>query len=73
MPGPVARADRHVRAFSNVAQGMVDEAALARMHRVALTAVLAIIAQPHLSASDFALLYSPFASLIPVEELDPAA
>jgi hypothetical protein len=73
LPGPSARADRDVRAFSNIAQGMVDEAVLTRMHRVALTAVLAIVAQPQLSESDFALLYSPFATLIPVEELDPAA
>jgi len=73
MPGPSARADVHVRAFSNIAQGMVDEAMLTRMHRVAVTAVLAIIAQPQLSEADFAVLYSPFATLIPVEELDPAA
>src|SRR5919112_5030413 len=46
MPGPSARADVHVRAFSNIAQGMVDESVLTRMHRVALTAVLAIVAQP---------------------------
>jgi hypothetical protein len=73
MPGPLERAEQRVRVVSRVAQGMVDEAVLARMHRVALTAVLALAAQPYLSESDFTLLYSPFAPLIPLEELNSAA
>ena len=71
LPGPLTRAKRRVRGIASVAEGIVAPGAQARMERVALIAVLALIARPHLSAEDFELLYRPFSSLIPLRELDP--
>ena len=71
MPGALARAKNRVRSISGVAEGLVADGTLARMQRVALIAVLALIARPHLSADDFDCLYRPFATLIPVDDLEP--
>jgi hypothetical protein len=72
LPGPLTRAKRRVRGIIGVAEGIVPPSAQARMQRSALIAVLALIARPHLSEEDFELLYRPFASLIPLDELQSA-
>lgn len=73
MPGAVTRAKRRVHDITDVAAGLTSEAVHAPMTRAAVTAVLALIARPYLSAQEFVRLYHPFADLIPVEVLEAAA
>ncbi len=73
MPGALTRAKRRVHDITDVAAGLTAEAVHAPMTRAAVTAVLALIARPYLSAQEFVRLYHPFAELIPVEALEAAA
>jgi hypothetical protein len=73
MPSALVRAKRRVYDITDVASGLTAEAVRAPMTRAALTAALALIARPYLSAQEFVRLYHPFSELIPVETLEAAA
>lgn len=73
MPSALARAKHRVHDITDCTAGLAAEAVRAPMTRAALTAALALIARPYLTADEFARLYSPFAELIPVEALEVAA
>lgn len=68
-PRALGRAKSRVQDIAEVAADFTETKHLsAAMQRVALTAVLALIARPYLSEEEFALLYGPFATLIPIDE-----
>ncbi len=73
MPVALSRAKRRVHDITDIAAGLTNEAVHAPMTRAAVTAVLALIARPYLSAHEFVRLYQPFAQLIPVEALEAGA
>jgi hypothetical protein len=69
MPSGVNFARSRVHDYVAVAEGFAPPVVVMRMKRVALTAALALLARPHLSAAEFDRLYGPFATLIPPSEL----
>ena len=69
MPASCNMARARVHDYVTVAEGFAPPAVVSRMKRVALTAALALVARPHLTAAEFARLYGPFTSLIPADEL----
>lgn len=69
MPSGVKFARARVYDYVSVAEGFAPPAIVMRMKRVALTAALALLARPHLSAAEFERLYGPFMNLIPPSEL----
>jgi hypothetical protein len=73
MPAALTRAKRRVHDISDVATGITAEAVRGPMTKAAVTASLALIARPYLSAQEFVRLYYPFAEIIPVETLERAA
>lgn len=69
MPRALGRAKGRVKDIIEVASDFTDtKVTCAAMQRVAITAVLALIARPYLAEDEFAMLYGPFAELIPIEE-----
>ncbi len=73
MPSALGRAKRRVHDITDCTAGFAAEAVRAPMTRAALTAALALVARPHLTADEFRHLYGPFAELIPVESLELAS
>lgn len=69
MPGVTTKARRRVHDLAAVAQGFLHPREVARMKKAALTAVLALVARPDLDDDEFARLYAPFATLLPLEAL----
>lgn len=69
MPGVTTKARRRVHDLAAVAQGFLHPREVARMKKAALTAVLALVARPDLDEDEFARLYAPFATLVPLDVL----
>lgn len=57
--------------FTRASPGASIGASEASAQYVATTAMLALLTRDHLPIEDFDLLYSPFATLIPLDELEP--
>jgi hypothetical protein len=70
MPGLAAQTQRRVQNFVEVAASCLTESDAAAMLHVALGAALALATRPLVGEEAFTTLYAPFASLIPLEDLD---
>ncbi|HEX6058403.1 MAG TPA: hypothetical protein VFZ11_05240 [Gemmatimonadaceae bacterium] len=68
------RVSRRVVTLATATKGIAPRASYDALLGAALTAVFAIICRDELGAANFHLLYAPFATIIPIEELEsPAA
>lgn len=70
LPGISTRVNRRVHELTAVAEEFVPAAAASRMKRVALSAALALLVREQIPEEDFRTLYEPFATVIPVAELE---
>lgn len=68
-PHVVVRLRERISFTLAAADGFAPPSLLPRMHRVALTAALALAARHELAPGDFLRLYRPFAPVVPVEQL----
>ncbi|HSJ64829.1 MAG TPA: hypothetical protein VK922_13120 [Gemmatimonadaceae bacterium] len=69
MPSSVTRVRGRILELVSCAEGFFRPDVLSRMKKVALTAALALAVRPHLAADEFARLYEPFSSVIPLDDL----
>lgn len=67
--GLAVRIRQRVHELVAVAEAFLHPAVVARMKKVGLSAALALAVREQLDPDDFALLYAPFAELIPLDDL----